>query len=127
MVACRSLRLLLLFATLGCAACTSGNAAIKDETRATITSKLVQGTSTEDQVRQMYGEPTSTIANNGTVQWIYRFGATQPGVQNFIPGVSVFSQNIASQGKSLNLIFGLDGLLQDYSFSEVTNNVHRGI
>ena len=117
----------LMLTTTAVAACTSGNTAIKDETRATIVSKLTQGASTEGQVRAMYGEPTRTIANNGTVRWIYSFGASQPGVQNFIPGVSIFSQNIASQGKVLDLSFGVDGVLQDYTFSETNNNVHRGI
>ena len=123
----RHLQPLLLVATLGCAACTSGNLAIKDETRATVAAKFVQGRSTQDQVRGMYGEPSRTVANNGTVQWTYGFGAAQPGIQNFIPGVSIFSHTMASQGKTLNLTFGMDGILQDYAFTEVTNNVHRGI
>ncbi len=118
---------LILAALLACAGCTSGTLAIKDESRATVSAKLTQGVSTQDQVQTMFGKPTQVSSSNATTIWQYSYGATQPGVQNFIPGVSIFSQNTVSHGKAMTLVFGQDGILRDYTFTEQNINVHRGI
>lgn len=97
------LAVVAMLVLVGCA--TVGNQAI---TREDLLSQIVVGKSTQDDVRRLFGEPTTTSVVQtapGTIvtTWIYSYGHAQFGAE--------------SRGASLVLAFDSDGRVQNVARS----------
>jgi len=100
----------------GCAS--GGNKALKDETAQSVSSKIVHGQTTKDQVRSMYGDPMETsYTDSGNEIWKYHFTKAQMTASSFIPVVSLFASGTKGKKKELVIFFDQSGVVQRHSMS----------
>lgn len=118
-----------VLATALLAACAStGNTALKQETNTTIASKISKGKTTQVQVREMLGSPTSTdFTDSGNQIWRYSHSQATAMGRNFIPFVSLFSSGANVESKQLVVFFDKDGVVQNYSMEESKTQTKQGI
>ncbi len=118
-------RSLLLLVTL--AGCSGGTAALQAETRDTVAAKLQPAITTEQDVRQAYGEPASQSSENGRTTWSYGLRTSQPHATNFIPIVNFFDSGGEGTDRLLIVTFGPDSRLVEYLFRASHTNSTSGI
>lgn len=101
---------LALIAPLTLAACASGgNESIKNETAATVDSKIHDGVTTKEQVRALYGDPVATdFTDSGHEKWTYTFTNSASDASNFIPVYGDLRQGSHGTEKHLTVIFNGD-------------------
>lgn len=101
----------------GCASLgLKGNAKIWHQTHQSVAKALHRGTTTEADVRRLYGDPNSTkFLSNGDTQWTYEAteGAEMGGMGYSPTG---------NPAKILTLEFNKQKVLKDYSFSKTTTS-----
>src|SRR5215470_3083941 len=84
----------------GCASV--GNDRIADATPETVASQLTKGKTTQQQVREIYGDPVKTsFTDSGNEIWEYDFSRMHAKPTNFIPYVSLISSGAEGDKKSL--------------------------
>jgi outer membrane protein assembly factor BamE (lipoprotein component of BamABCDE complex) len=106
----------LVFCLMGCAS--SGrfteSTSIRNETAASIASKIKRGTTTKEEVVWAIGPPeSSSMTASGNEQWIY----------NLAEGKSAFDINARIKGverqiKSMVVLFNKRGIVINYTFNE---------
>jgi len=89
------------------ASCAStGNEALRSENTQTIAKKVIEGKTTESEVKSMFGEPTSTsFTGNGLEIWKYDFEKVSADAVSYIPIVSSFGGTASGTKKELTLLF----------------------
>jgi outer membrane protein assembly factor BamE (lipoprotein component of BamABCDE complex) len=117
-----------LVAILLAACASTGNTALKNETSTTIATKITKGQTTQAQVRQMLGSPTSSdFTDSGNQIWRYSHAEATAMGRNFIPFVSMFSSGANVESKQLVVFFDKDGIVQNYSMEESKTETKQGI
>ena len=116
----RNINALLLVAALTGAAvltgCSHGNRGLAQQSSESIDSKLVRNQTTREQVRADFGNPmASTRTASGGEVWMYNYSRVK--AKAFIP--FNYSMSGKSVGKALQVTFNNNGLVQDYSFTEM--------
>jgi hypothetical protein len=102
---------------------TSGNDSLKKETEGTVQSKIVQGVTTKQQVKDMYGSPFSTLYTDGGLEiWKYEFTREVLTAQSYIPVVSWFDSGTKGRKKELTVLFDDYGVVKKFNMSE--SNIH---
>ncbi|QHI95133.1 hypothetical protein GT348_01465 [Aristophania vespae] len=105
----------------------SGNVSIRKETSATIDTKVVDGTTTKDQVRKLFGDPKETsFTDSGHELWKYTFEREQIDATNLIPYYGAFSNGTHGKKKTLTIIFDGDKVWH-HVLSESKVQKHSGI
>ena len=118
----------MVLATALTACASTGNSALKMESASTLADKIVKGQTTQTQVREMLGSPTSTdFTDSGNQIWRYSYAEAQAMGRNFIPFVSMFSSGANVQSKQLVLFFDQGGVVQNYSMEESKSATKHGI
>jgi outer membrane protein assembly factor BamE (lipoprotein component of BamABCDE complex) len=103
----------------GCATGSSGNEALRHESEVGIQTKLVEGKSTKQEVRKMYGSPIrTTFTDAGLEIWTYEFKNVSADAVAYIPIVNMFGATASGTRKELVVLFNRDGVVQRYSMSE---------
>jgi outer membrane protein assembly factor BamE (lipoprotein component of BamABCDE complex) len=110
----------------GCAS--AGNQTLKAETEQTIGSKIVQGTTTKDEVRSMFGSPLSTNFTDGGLEiWKYELSDVTGDAVNYIPIVNLFGSSYSGTKKELVVLFDNDGIVKRYSMAESDVKTKTGL
>ncbi|HVE22451.1 MAG TPA: hypothetical protein VNC39_10765 [Acidocella sp.] len=112
-----------LLAVTGCSS--SGNGVLADQNQATVSSFVQIGSTTEDQVRAKYGDPSTTeFLANGDAVWTYNYTHLESDPQNFIPLAGLLVAGNHGFKKELTLEFDSNKKLKSYSWnnSPVTNS-----
>lgn len=111
------------------AACASyGNVALKQETSATIAQKIVKGQTTQAQVREMFGSPSSAdFTDSGNQIWRYSFAQSTAMGRNFIPYANMFSSGANIESKELVVFFDKNGVVQNYSMEASKSQSKQGL
>ncbi|MCL2345888.1 MAG: hypothetical protein FWC58_08570 [Desulfobulbus sp.] len=120
---------LLCIATilLGACAASAGNMALKDETEKTVSARIVEGKTTKDEVRAMYGQPTQTsFTDGGNEIWTFRYAYATPKAVNFVPVVGIFAGGADVQSKELVVMFDKNNVVAKFSMRESQQEVARG-
>ena len=84
----------------GCAS--QGNQSLKKETEATVKNKIVEGKTTKDSVKTMFGSPTETSFTDGGKEiWTYQLDDLSADAVEYIPVVNWFGSSYSGKKKRL--------------------------
>ena len=110
----------------GCAG--TGNERLRAETEQSVAAKIVEGTTTRDDVREMFGSPAKTsFTDSGLEIWTYEFSKLTADAVNFIPVVSWFGSSASGTKKELVVLFDESNMVRRYSMSESAVSNKTGI
>ena len=111
-------------ALAGCGA-SEGNSAIKNESNAKLSQKIVKGQTTESQIIQMFGKPTKKeFAGNGDPEWTYSRTATHNGILAYVPVVGLFAHAQTENNKNLTILFNKKGIVKNWAFANSTSHLN---
>jgi outer membrane protein assembly factor BamE (lipoprotein component of BamABCDE complex) len=118
--------LAIALALTGCAS--SGNRVLKTETKDTMAQKITEGKTTQTEVRQRLGDPTSTtFTDGGNEIWKYEFEDVSSDAINFVPVVNIFEKSYSGTKKELTILYDRGGVVQRYSLDESAITTKAGI
>jgi hypothetical protein len=110
----------------GCASV--GNESIADASPETVSGQLVKGRTTQEHVRQLYGDPAKTsFTDSGNEIWEYDFTRMHSKPTNFIPYVSLIHSGAEGDKKSLVVFFNKSKVVQQYTLSSSKVDVSHGL
>ena len=103
--------LILCLLFIGCFS--TGNKEIMDISK---TSQIQKGKTTKEEARILLGDPNhTTIMPNGEEIWVYSYTRATARPTAFIPVVGLFAGGADVKGKTISLIFDVNGLLKSTS------------
>ena len=110
----------------GCASV--GNERIADASLQTVSEQLVKGKTTQEHVRQLYGDPMkSTFTDSGNETWEYEFSRLHSKPTNFIPYVNLIYSGAEGDKKSLVIFFNKSKVVQQYTISSSKVDLSQGL
>ncbi len=102
--------LLLPMATGACS--NSGNKTLKNATQASVDAQIIDGVTTKEQVKQMFGDPLNVnYTDSGKEIWKYEMVHSSVDGINFVPGMAYFGSRNHGISKQLAIIFDGDKVL----------------
>lgn len=109
----------------GCAS--SGNDKVRTETMDTVGTKVVKGKTTKDQVKALYGEPSSvSLTDAGSEVWKYEYAHATANAASYIPIVGLFAGGADVNKNEVVFIFDKDNVLQNYTVHASQSTTRRG-
>jgi outer membrane protein assembly factor BamE (lipoprotein component of BamABCDE complex) len=100
----------------GCAGV--GNDSLRTESEATVSTKIVEGQTTKDQIRTMFGSPARTdFTEDGQEIWRYEFTKVSGDAVNYLPVVNLFGSSASGTKKELVVMFDTSNIVKRYSMS----------
>ena len=109
----------------GCAS--SGNEKVRTETMDSVASKVTKGTTTKNQVREFYGEPSEvSLTDAGGEVWKYSYAHATVKAVNFVPIVNLFSGGADVNKNEVVFIFDKNDIMQNYTVHASQSETHRG-
>ena len=115
-----------VFLLQGCS--TTGNQKLKDQTQSTIDQKIIVGSTTQNMVRQEFGDPYSSITTDGGDSiWIYRYQHGTPWNRNFIPIYNLFDSGTDLDISELIVGFGSNGVVKKTELRKISDVSKRGL
>ena len=110
----------------GCASV--GNERIADATPETVSAQLVKGKTTQERVRELYGDPAKTsFTDSGNEIWEYDFSRMYSKPTNFIPYVNLIHSGAEGDKKSLVIFFDKSKVVQQYTVSSSKVDINQGL
>jgi hypothetical protein len=110
----------------GCASV--GNESIADATPESVSGQLIKGRTTQQHVREVYGDPVKTsFTDSGNEIWEYDFSRLQPKPINFIPYVNLIQSGAEGDKKSLVVFFDRSKVVQQYTISSSKVDISQGL
>ena len=110
----------------GCAG--AGNESLRSETESTVSTKVVEGKTTKDEIRNMFGSPQKTEFTDGGLEiWRYEFAKMHGDAVNFIPVVNLFGSSASGTKKELVVMFDSNNVVKRYSMSDSAVSQKTGI
>jgi hypothetical protein len=110
----------------GCAS--SGNQSIADATHESVSAELIKGKSTQENVRGLYGDPSTTsFTDSGNEIWEYDFSRMHSKPTNFIPYVNLIHSGAEGDKKSLVIFFDRSKVVRQYTISSSKVDISRGL
>lgn len=101
----------------GCAS--AGNEKLGVESVGTVSTKIVEGKTTKDEVRTMFGSPFKTNFTDGGLEiWNYEFSKVSADAVSYIPIVNLFASSVSGKKKELVVMFDQQNIVKRYSMSE---------
>ena len=106
----------------------SGNEKVRTETMDTVSSKVTKGVTTKDQVKGLYGEPSSvTLTDGGNEVWKYEYAHATSQPQNFIPVVNLVARGYDVDKNEVVFIFDSKNIVQNYTVHASKSETKGGI
>lgn len=110
----------------GCAGV--GNDSLRSETESTVSTKIVEGKTTKNEVRSMFGSPFKTEFTDGGLEiWHYELTKLHGDAVNYIPIVNLFGSSASGKKKELVVLFNTDNIVKRFSMSESDVSQKTGI
>lgn len=110
----------------GCASV--GNESLRKETETTVAQKIVEGKTTKQEVRTMFGSPAKTSFTDGGLEiWTYELSKMKADGVNYIPIVNLFGSSASGIKKELVVLFDAEGIVKRFSMSDSPVTVKSGI
>lgn len=111
---------------VGCAG--TGNERLRAENEESVSTKIVEGVTTKNEVRGMFGSPNKTsFTDSGLEIWNYEFSKVTADAVNYIPIVNWFGSSASGTKKELVVLFNHENVVQRYSMSESDVTTKTGI
>lgn len=115
---------LMVFA--GCSS--TGNESLREESEASIASKIVEGQSTKSEVRAAFGSPLITSFTDGGLEiWKFELSKMKADAVNYIPLVNLLGGTSSGTKKQLVILFDENDVVKKVSMSESPVKVKTGI
>jgi outer membrane protein assembly factor BamE (lipoprotein component of BamABCDE complex) len=109
----------------GCAS--AGNEKVRTETMDTVGAKVSRGVTTKDQVKALYGEPSSvSLTDAGSEVWKYEYAHATAKAVNFVPIVGIFAGGADINKNEVVFIFDKNNIMQNYTVHASQSETHRG-
>jgi hypothetical protein len=103
----------------GCATGSGGNQTLKNESESSVTAKIINGVTTQSEIKAMFGSPYETTYTDGGLEiWKYRLDDMRADAINYVPIVNWFGTSFSGTRKELVLLFNEDGTVKRNSMSE---------
>jgi len=110
----------------GCASV--GNQSIADATPDSVSAQLIKGKSTQEHVRELYGDPSkTTFTDSGNEIWEYNFSRLQSKPTNFVPYVNMIHSGAEGDKKSLVIFFDRSKVVRQYTISSSKVDISQGL
>jgi hypothetical protein len=110
----------------GCASV--GNESIADATPQTVSTQLVKGKTTQEHVRELYGDPAKiSFTDSANEIWEYDFSRMYSKPTNFIPYVSLIHSGAEGDKKSLVIFFDKSRVVRQYTISTSKVDISQGL
>jgi hypothetical protein len=110
----------------GCASV--GNESIADTTPESVSTQLVKGKTTQENVRGLYGDPVKTsFTDSGNETWEYDFSRMHSKPTNFIPYVNLIHSGAEGDKKSLVIFFDRSKVVRQYTISSSKVDVSQSL
>ena len=120
-----SFLLLCLFLT-GCIS--TGNRVLKSETSETLGAKIVEGKTTKQEIKTMFGEPFQvSFTDSGMEIYHYEFTEAESKAINFVPVLNLFDSGYEGTKKSLVVLFDKNNVVTRYSLDTSAVDIRRGL
>lgn len=114
-----------IFIVSGCS--TSGNQALKNESQASLQTKLVKNKTTKSDVVRAFGSPTSvTSKNDGGDIYIYEMNNGKINPLTYVPVVGFFAGDTTTESRSLSIVFNKNDTVDTWSFSSDNRKLETG-
>ncbi len=127
MKASKYIVLLPLLAVLG-GCVSSGSMAMKNENTTTLQKKIIKGTTTKQQITQMFGEPQSrSLDDSGNETWTYVYANSQSNVANYIPYASMVMSGTQTKTRTMTVTFYQTDKVKTYNLSESQDEIRTGL
>jgi outer membrane protein assembly factor BamE (lipoprotein component of BamABCDE complex) len=100
----------------GCAG--TGNESLRSESESTVSTKIVEGKTTKEQIRATFGSPEKTEFTDGGLEiWRYEFTKVHADAVDYIPVVNWFGSSHSGKKKELVVMFDSSNMVKRYSMS----------
>jgi hypothetical protein len=117
-----------LSSALLCGCASGGNESIADATPESVSTQLIKGRTTQDNVRAIYGDPVKTsFTDSGNEIWEYDFSRVHSKPTNFIPYVNLIHSGAEGDKKSLVIFFDKSKVVRQYTVSTSKVDVSQGL
>jgi hypothetical protein len=101
----------------GCASV--GNESLRKESEASVSQKIVQGKTTKNDIRSMFGSPTKTTFTDGGLEiWNYDFSNVSADAISYVPIVNLFGASASGKKKELVVMYDQADVVKRFSMSE---------
>ncbi|EOV4131568.1 hypothetical protein ACONXG_003085 [Yersinia enterocolitica] len=115
-----------IFIVSGCSS--SGNQALKNESQASLQTKLVKNKTTKSDVVRAFGSPTSvTSKNDGGDIYLYEMNNGKINPLTYVPVVGFFAGNTTTESRTLSITFNKNDTVNTWSFSSEDRKSENGI
>jgi outer membrane protein assembly factor BamE (lipoprotein component of BamABCDE complex) len=123
------IRVLLTISILSISACSSsGNQSLKNETQATLQTKLIKNKTSKSDVVRAFGSPTSvTSKNDGGDIYLYEMNNGKINPLTYVPVVGFFAGNTTTESRTLSITFNKNDTVNTWSFSSEDRKSENGI
>ncbi|HDL7170759.1 TPA: hypothetical protein PXN09_000235 [Yersinia enterocolitica] len=123
------IRVLLTISILSISACSSsGNQSLKNESQASLQTKLVKNKTTKSDVVRAFGSPTSvTSRNDGGDIYLYEMNNGKINPLTYVPVVGFFAGNTTTESRTLSITFNKNDTVNTWSFSSEDRKSENGI
>ena len=119
----------LVVLILGFAGCASrGNEVLRGQDPATVNQTIIDGQTTRDEVRQIFGAPAqSSFLSEKNEVWTYRWARATAQGQNFIPVVGAFMRGYDVRKKELVIVFNERSVVARHVMTDINDTVKTGL
>ena len=118
----------LSFLIIASCGSTSGNRVLLAESELSVDSKIIEGVTTQSEIKAMFGSPFETTFTDGGMEiWKYRFDNLDADAVNYIPIVNMFTQSYSGDRKELVLLFNDNGTVKRSSMAESDVTTKAGL
>lgn len=101
----------------GCASV--GNDRLRSETVESVSTKIEEGKTTKEEVRQAFGSPVKTSFTDGGLEiWNYEFANVSADAVSYIPIVNLFGSSASGTKKELVVLFDENDIVKKFNMSE---------
>ena len=118
----------LSFLIIASCGSTSGNRVLLAESELSVDSKIIEGVTTQSEIKAMFGSPFETTFTDGGMEiWKYRFDNLDADAVNYIPIVNMFTQSYSGDRKELVILFNDNGTVKRSSMAESDVTTKAGL
>ena len=118
----------LSFLIIASCGSTSGNRVLLAESEISVDSKIIEGVTTQSEIKAMFGSPFETTFTDGGMEiWKYRFDNLDADAVNYIPIVNFFTQSYSGDRKELVILFNDNGTVKRSSMAESDVTTKAGL
>lgn len=120
--------IILSFLIIASCGSTSGNRVLLAESELSVDSKIIEGVTTQSEIKAMFGSPFETTFTDGGMEiWKYRFDNLDADAVNYIPIVNMFTQSYSGDRKELVILFNDNGTVKRSSMAESDVTTKAGL